>query len=75
MDGGLQRYTVDLDLAARKLVLDGEFTYNRPNAEVLHLIGSYQGRPFSVSIRRLDESDFRLTSRGFRCISESQYNC
>lgn len=74
MDGGLQRYTLDLDLAARKLVLDGEFTYNRPDQETLHLSGNYRGRPLRVSMRRLDESDFRLTSRGFRWISESPYN-
>lgn len=74
MDGGLQRYTLDLDPATRKLVLDGEFTYNRPDPETLHLSGSYNGRPLRVSMRRLDESDFRLTSRGFRWISESPYN-
>ena len=74
MDGGLQRYTLDLDPAARRLVLDGEFTYERPDLETLHLSGSYSGRPLSVSLRRLDESDFRLTSRGFRWISESPYN-
>ena len=74
MDGGLQRYTLDLDPAARRLVLDGEFTYERPDLETLHLSGSYNGRSLSVSLRRLDESDFRLTSRGFRWISESPYN-
>lgn len=74
MDGELQRLTLDLDPAARKLVLDGEFTYKRPDPETLHLSGSYDGRPLSVSMRRLDESDFRLTSRGFRWISESPYN-
>lgn len=74
MDGGIQRYTLDLDPATRKLVLDGEFTYNRPDPETLHLSGSYNGRPLSVSMRRLDESDFRLTSRGFRWVCESPYN-
>lgn len=74
MDGGLQRYTLDLDPAARKLVLDGEFTYNRPDPETLQLSGSYRGSPLSVTMQRLDERDFRLTSRGFRWISESPFN-
>ena len=74
MNGGLQRYTLDLDPAAKKLVLDDEFTYNKPAPETLHLSGSYRGSPLSVTMQRLDESDFRLTSRGFRWISEAPYN-
>lgn len=74
MDGSRRRYTLNLDPARDKLVLDSEFTYSQPDQETLYLRGSYGGNPLSVNLRRVHASEFRLTGRGFRWISRSPFN-
>lgn len=74
MNGNRRRYTLNLDPAAEKLVLDREFTYSRPGPETLHLTGSYGENALSVTLKRVNASEFRLTGRGFHWISESPFN-
>ena len=74
MNGKRRGYSLDLDPAAKKLLLDGEFAYSTPAPETLRLDGSYSGRALSVTMRRVDESEFRLINRGFHWINESPYN-
>ena len=74
MNGKRRRYALDLDTTAKKLFLDSGFVYSTPTPETLRLDGSYSGRALSVSMRRVDESDFRLVNRGFHWINESPYN-
>lgn len=74
MDGKRRGYDLNLDPAARKLFLDTEFAYSTPASETLRLDGSHYGRALSVTMRRVDESEFRLINRGFHWISESPYN-
>lgn len=74
MDGKRRGYALNLDPAARKLFLDSEFAYSTPASETLRLDGSHYGRALSVTMRRVDESEFRLINRGFHWINESPYN-
>lgn len=74
MDGKRRGYDLNLDPAAGKLFLDTEFAYSTPASETLRLDGSHYGRALSVTMRRVDESEFRLINRGFHWISESPYN-
>ncbi len=74
MNGKRRGYALDLDPSAKKLLLDSEFAYSTPAPETLRLDGSYSGRALSVTLRRVDESEFRLINRGFHWINESPYN-
>ena len=74
MDGKRRGYALNLDHAAKKLFLDSEFAYSTPAPETMHLDGSHYGRALSVTMRRVDESEFRLINRGFHWINESPYN-
>ena len=74
MDGKRRGYSLDLDPAAKKLFLDSEFAYRMPTPETLRLDGSYNGRALSVTMRRVDESEFRLINRGFHWINEAPFN-
>ncbi|MDE0436603.1 MAG: hypothetical protein OXH92_21615 [Bryobacterales bacterium] len=74
VNGKRRGYDLNLDPAAGKLFLDSEFAYSTPEPETLRLDGSHYGRALSVTMRRVDESEFRLINRGFHWISESPYN-
>ncbi|MDE0163792.1 MAG: hypothetical protein OXL36_01735 [Bryobacterales bacterium] len=74
VNGKRNGYDLILDPAAGKLFLDSEFAYSTPEPETLRLDGSHYGRALSVTMRRVDESEFRLINRGFHWISESPYN-
>ena len=74
MDGKRRGYDLNLDPAAGKLFLDSEFAYSTPTPETLRLDGSHYGRALSVTMRRVDESEFRLINRGFHWINESPFN-
>ena len=74
MSGKRNRYDLNLDPDAGKLFLDSEFTYSTPEPETLRLDGSHYGRALSVTMRRVDESEFRLINRGFHWINEAPFN-
>ena len=74
MDGTRRQHSLTVDLEAKKLSLDGDFTYSTPTADTLHIRGTYGGRELSVTFRHVDPSEFRLVNRGFHWISESPYN-
>ena len=74
MNGKRRGYTLNLDPAAKKLFLGSGFAYSTPAPETLRLDGRYSGRALSVTMRRVDESEFRLINRGFHWINESPYN-
>ncbi|MYA80511.1 MAG: hypothetical protein F4X39_08310 [Acidobacteriia bacterium] len=74
VDGKRRGYDLNLDPAARKLFLDSEFAYSTPEPETLRLDGSHYGRALSVTMRRVDESEFRLINRGFHWINEAPFN-
>ena len=75
-------YGVTLDEAARTVALsqrgDGgsraALTYERPEFAALVLTGEADGRPVRVRLRRRDESEFPLISRGFHWVSEAPFN-
>lgn len=74
MNGKRNGYDLNLDPAAGKLFLDSGFTYSTPEPETLRLDGGYNGRALSVTMRRVDESEFRLINRGFHWINEAPFN-
>ena len=74
ISGKRNRYDLNLDPDARKLFLDSEFAYSTPAPETLRLDGSHYGRALSVTMRRVDESEFRLINRGFHWINEAPFN-
>ena len=74
MNGKRRGYDLDLDPAAKKLYLDSAFACSTPAPETLRLDGSYNSRALSVTLRRVDESEFRLVNRGFHWINESPFN-
>ena len=74
MDGTRRQHTLTVDLEAKKLFLDGDFTYSRPTLETLHMRGTYGETALSVTLRHVAPSEFRLVNRGFHWISESPYN-
>ena len=74
MDGKRRGYDLNLDPAARKLFLDSGFAYSTPEPETLRLDGSHYGRALSVTMRRVDDSEFRLINRGFHWINEAPFN-
>ena len=74
MDGTRRQHTLTVDLEAKKLFLDGDFTYGRPTSDTLHMRGTYGGSALNITLRHVDPSEFRLVNRGFHWISESPYN-
>jgi hypothetical protein len=75
-------YGLELDEAARTLTLPDRspgglrlaLSYERPEFSTLLLTGDLAGRPVTARLRRRDESEFLLTSRGFHWINESPFN-
>lgn len=75
-------YSVRHDEAARTLTLAGRsetgpelaLSYERPDSATLLITGDVNGHPLRARLRRRDESDFLLTSRGFRWVNESPDN-
>ena len=77
-----QRYRLELDSENRTLSLTKRddpnwktvFTYEQPEPERLTLTGSVDGRSIQARLRRADESQFLLRSRGFHWINEYPFN-
>jgi hypothetical protein len=81
MNQSLLRYEQTLDTDTRTLTLmkykdpawKADFTYERPESDVLTLEGTLDGKSIRVKCRRAEESQFPLISRGFHWISERPY--
>jgi hypothetical protein len=60
----------DLGDPKKKTVL----SYRQPEPKVLTLEGTFEGKKLRTRLRRVDESEFLLTSRGFHWINELPFN-
>jgi hypothetical protein len=49
-------------------------SYRRPEPKVLTLEGTFEGKKLRARLRRIDESEFLLISRGFHWINERPFN-
>lgn len=76
--GQISHFALDLDPKTRTLRIANsgdsgwmaEFQYETPQPDLLKLKGEIGGHPASAVLRRFDESQFLLNSRGFRWVSE-----
>jgi hypothetical protein len=77
-----ERYTLKLDTARRTLALKkrdnpgwkSTLTYQRPEPGRLLLEGTFDGRKIQAVLRRTDNPEFRLMTRGFHWINEHPFN-
>lgn len=82
MSDARQRYRLELDAEKKTLSLSKRedpgwktvLNYERPEPERLTLEGGVDGRRIQATLRRADEAQFLLTSRGFRWINEYPFN-
>jgi hypothetical protein len=80
MDGSQSEY--DLILGKRRLTLikaddktwRPSFAYQETQPGLLVLAGTMEGRKARLTLRREDESSYRLVSRGFHWINETAFN-
>ncbi len=79
MDGSRKAY--GLVLGKRRLTLQSDdksgrssFAYRETPPGLLALAGTLEGRPTRLTLRREDESAYRLVSRGFHWIQETPFN-
>jgi hypothetical protein len=79
MDGSESAY--GLVLGKRRLTLQSDdktgrpsFAYRETQPGLLVLAGTMEGRPTRLTLRREDESSYRLVSRGFHWIHETAFN-
>ena len=80
--GARQRFGLKLDETKRKMTITnwtdpkwkGSLVYHRRGKTVLELAGTLDGHPMRAELRRGDESQFLLTSRGFHWINEFPFN-
>jgi hypothetical protein len=76
------RYGLKLDPAGKTLALtnpDGKgssaaLTYAEPEAGVLTLTGTFDGRAVRARLRRVAAPSFRLLNRGFHWVNEDHFN-
>jgi hypothetical protein len=59
-----------LDTAKKETV----FSYRQPKPGILTLEGTLEGKEIRARLRRIDESEFLLISRGFHWINELPFN-
>ncbi|RPH57360.1 hypothetical protein EHM82_01460 [bacterium] len=59
-----------LDTAKKETV----FSYRQPEPGILTLEGTLEGKEIRARLRRIDESEFLLVSRGFHWINETPFN-
>ena len=77
-----ERYTLLLDAARRTLVLKkrddpawkSTLTYQRPEPGRLLLEGTFDGKKIQAVLRRTENPEFRLITRGFHWINEYPFN-
>ena len=51
-----------------------EFTYEKPQPDILILTGKIGGHPVDATLHKEDESKFLLRSRGFHWIQDFSFN-
>ena len=82
MDDGLAGYSAALDVQGRTLALTtgsdkgwhADFTYSRPAEDILILEGSVNGHRQHIELRRMDETRFPVTNRGFHWVQDYPFN-
>ena len=71
IDGGKK----SLKLTARRPpASNGEFTYEQASADVIKVSGTLDGKQITATLRKMDQGQFNLTSRGFHWINEFPNN-
>lgn len=77
----MRGYRVQLDPQKRTLGLSRRdekvkhvFSYQQPNPQILVLAGAFEEKEVQARLRRVDPSQFLLTSRGFHWINEYPLN-
>lgn len=60
------------DRFTRKTI--GELSYDQPESNRLVLDGTFDGKPIKATLKREDNKDFLLNSRGFHWINEYPFN-
>jgi hypothetical protein len=82
MSDSRERYTMDLRQETRTLALSkrddaawkAALKYTQPEPDQVVLEGTFEGRAVRARLRRADESQFLLLSRGFHWINEYPFN-
>jgi hypothetical protein len=82
MSGAREDQSLSLDAEKKTLVLTKpddpkwrcEFIYAQPQSDRLTIEGTFDGKKLRAALRRVDESSFLLTSRGFHWINEYPFN-
>ena len=81
-DRSRRNYGLKLDSAKKTLTMETfgtpkkktVFSYRQPKPELLTLEGVFEGKKLRARLRRMDDSEFLLTSRGFHWINERPFN-
>jgi uncharacterized membrane protein YphA (DoxX/SURF4 family) len=82
IDGARNRYRSRIDLKQGKITFvkrdnpthTADFTFSRPQPELLTLEGAMEGQRIGVKLHRIQEPSFLLNTRGFHWINEYPYN-
>jgi uncharacterized membrane protein YphA (DoxX/SURF4 family) len=82
ISGALESFGLKVDSHERSLHMSkpndwrwaADFNYENPRPEILTLTGQMDGHLVTVTLHRIDESKFLLTSRGFHWINEFSLN-
>jgi hypothetical protein len=82
MDDSIAYYGATVNSAAKTLVLTGNaaskstgnFTFQRPSANELTLVGDMDGQRLHIQLQLLDREKLLLVSRGFHWIQERPFN-
>ena len=82
MDDSFAYYGATINEAAKTLALTGNaaskskgnFTFQRPSANDLTLVGDMDGQRLHIQLRLLDRDKLLLVSRGFHWIQERPFN-
>lgn len=77
-----ERYMLDLDEKKEQMVLrsrtdlkwQATFSYKKLGPDSLQMQGTLDGKKIQARLKRMDESQFLLTSRGFHWINEYPFN-
>jgi hypothetical protein len=81
-DGPAVRFTGPIDPKTKTMKLtrrgegqpSGEFSVDSSNPGLITLSGELDGKKIQARLRKLDEKDFLLRTRGFHWISEFPFN-
>ena len=82
IDGARNRYRSRIDLKQGKITFakrdnpthSADFTFSRPQPELLTLEGEMEGQRIGAKLHRVPEPAFLLNTRGFHWINEYSYN-